>query len=155
MVGRKDGSEKLLLLSSQLWWWKKINKHKSRDFHTFSEQPERNWRVRNVLFLSSFDARSEQQRRERIIKYGKVGWKLSKYYKITKFNVVFNLKRGWKGVLRMGFNVLSCDHKKVGKESVKQGKVCPTFPSTSCSFHLLFVCLAFLSLTPAWIVGHK
>lgn len=65
-----------------------------------------------------------------------------KYYKITKFNVVFNLKRieGEQQEKFFGRNLmfLLVIIKSGGKESVKQENFVPHFFSTSCSF----VCLA-------------
>lgn len=61
-----------------------------------------------------------------------------KYFKITKFNVVFNLKRienesleTPRKVLWMEFNVPSCDNKKWQKESVKQKRKKKLFSTLS------------------------
>lgn len=84
----------------------KKNKHEIRNFHTLSERSEIG-RLEKCFLFVSFSRKEYRRRRrqaaakrrrgevlrKRTIKYGKVGWKLSRYYKITKFNVVFNLKR--------------------------------------------------------------
>lgn len=66
-----------------------------------------------------------------------------KYYKITKFNVVFNLKRMKNFVgtaekrtargknFAREFNVFSCDNKKWEKNQRNKQKVCSTFVSIS------------------------